>query len=224
MAQTTLDASKPGVLVVNGKKYHGKVFHVQGTELELYPIQALANAVGRRVEAVRVWERQGEIPKPLFRVTGSPHQEQRRWYSRTQIINLHQAFNRFPFTAGRPYMRAAFFALVNRLFDEGEVLNVGEIRVTVQPGVPAPRTTSGTFGTKTVSPSPVSGTQSPGHREVAQVPVAKHPTPPAPARNHVSPRQHDESAIESRRGYPTGTDRNAEEKRSDYRRRPAGHV
>lgn len=128
----TLDASKPGKLIIKGKRFRAKVFQVAGQEIELYPLQALAFAVGRSSMTIRDWEKAKLIPKPLFKIAGKPREELIRWYSRTQVINLYQAYQRFPCPPGgvdRKNLREPFFALVNLVFDEGEIIDVGNIAV-----------------------------------------------------------------------------------------------
>jgi hypothetical protein len=129
-SKTLLDATKPGVLVIGGQTYRPSIFQVGGRELELYTLGVLAKALGKIGNTVREWEYSGLIPKPIFRVSGSPRTESRRWYSRQQIVNLHQVKNRFPFSAGRPYLKGLFFAAFNRVFDEGEIIDVGQLQIT----------------------------------------------------------------------------------------------
>lgn len=124
------DATKPGVLVVGGKKFVGKVFHVASVVVELYPLQALAKAVNRQSDTMKLWEKAGWIHPPLFRVTGTPLQVLKRYYSREQIINSYQVYNRFPYAPNFPRLREQFFTLFNMVFDEGEIIDVAAIPVS----------------------------------------------------------------------------------------------
>ena len=56
----------------------------------LVGIGTLAEAVGRSVACVLVWERQKKLPEPRFRLQlpeGS-QTKQRRWYSLTQVVMI----------------------------------------------------------------------------------------------------------------------------------------
>lgn len=129
MTTVPLDQSKKRSLVIGGKKYRAHVFIPAGKEIELYSVQALARALHRNPHTLYVWERQGLLPKPLFVVTGTPLQEMRRWYSREQIVNLWQVWNRFPYANGRSQFKAAFFTALKMVFDEGEIIDVGSLKV-----------------------------------------------------------------------------------------------
>jgi hypothetical protein len=136
--KVTVDATREDVLVIDGKKYHARVFDVNGIKLELYTVGALAKALGRWIGTIQDWEKDGLIPKPIFKVTGNTHVERLRWYSRQQIVNIYQVSNRFPFTAGRPHLKDVFFTAINKVFDEGEIINVGELEIKSR-SIPAAR-------------------------------------------------------------------------------------
>lgn len=219
--KTTIDTSKPGVLIVNGKKFRGKVFQLPtGQVVELYPIQVLARALNRTDHAIRLWERAGEIPKPLFRIaSSSPAQEQRRYYSRVQIVNLHQAHNRFPFSAGRPHMRLAFFALFNAVFDEGEIIDVAGIRV---PSPQSPRVI-GKRASHSETHRPSAQNSQPQSRGTLAPPVEHAHTNAAQQSERLGgqPQPAGETTASGGR-YPASAHPRTEEKKPDYRRRPSG--
>jgi hypothetical protein len=61
---------------------------VDGLELELYPIGAVAKALGRSSRTIRRWETRGLIPPPLYeRRSRNPH-GRRRLYTRQEIEGL----------------------------------------------------------------------------------------------------------------------------------------
>lgn len=196
------DTSKAGLLIVQGKKYKAKKFHVGAQVIELYPIQVLGKAIKKSVQTIRLWERSGEFPKPLYRVTGIHLGSAKRWYSREQIINLYQAKNRFPYSAGRREFRESFFALVKAVFDEGEVIDVSTI--SVNPTKPAVKKHSD-------QPKSVSNRQvaEPAARRIAKVPRSG------------------QAVRTTQSSYPrhaASNHRNAQKEKPDYRRRPSGNV
>jgi hypothetical protein len=216
--KATLDATKPGILTINGKKYRGKVFHVNGQELEIYSIQALAQAVGRTIKSLWIWEQRGDIPRPLFTITGTRRQEMRRWYSRTQIVNLHQVSNRFPFSRGRMHFRAPFFELFNTLFDEGEIVDASQVPVTATPGIPE------VFPAQRRQRIASASAQSEGNRNVA----AQTVRPVFPVAPEIDVRGHRARPVETpgedHERHTAGIDPRVKEKTINYRRRPARSV
>lgn len=85
---------------LNGAR--GKTYRINGTDIELFTIGELARAIGRKPVTVRMWEREGWIPKPKYR-TPAPRGEQipsrptkgRRLYSREQLEFLAKAVSSF---------------------------------------------------------------------------------------------------------------------------------
>jgi len=65
----------------------GKMFELDGEQIELFPIGVLAEALDRSAHTIKLAELKGEFPKPMFRVPGS---RTKRWYSSIQILNLHR--------------------------------------------------------------------------------------------------------------------------------------
>lgn len=127
--KTQLDASKSGVLVINGKRHKPRLYSVSGRTVELYPVRVLAEALHRTPICVKNWERAGLFPKPLFKLAEDP---ERRLYSRAQIVNLWQTHNRFPFSARYHTLKQEFFALIRQVFDELEhVVDVANVTVRV---------------------------------------------------------------------------------------------
>ena len=58
---------------------------VKGVNYELFPVGALAAAVGRSAVTMRLWERNGVIPKAKFRLQNKNGIGGRRYYTRAQI-------------------------------------------------------------------------------------------------------------------------------------------
>lgn len=85
---------------LNGAR--GKIYRINGIDVELFTIGELARAIGRKPVTVRMWEREGWIPKPKYR-TPAPRGEQipsrptkgRRLYSRAQLEFLAKAVSSF---------------------------------------------------------------------------------------------------------------------------------
>jgi hypothetical protein len=245
--KATLDATKPHVLIVNGKKYRAKVFQVQGDEIEIYPLQTLAHAIGRKPPAVTAWEKNGEFPKPLFQISGTALQEKRRWYSRVQILNLHQAHNRFPFSAGKYHLRPLFFTLANLVFDEGEIIDVSQIPIKL--GTTAHAKTAARGGTVSTG-SGALATAGAGIRRTVTTEttavgkrIASEPAKPLPSRQvaatvnaryaeapaRLTERAHQvtpgtRSPDETNQRYAASPDSRPSAKRLDYRRRPASRT
>jgi hypothetical protein len=84
----------------NGAK--PKTFRVNGEEKQFFTIGDLAKALRRKPVTIRVWERQGLIPKSTYRtpkpkgsqIPGKPSNG-RRLYSREQVEFLMEAVARF---------------------------------------------------------------------------------------------------------------------------------
>lgn len=242
--KTTLDTTTPGILRINGKVYRGKIFHVEGQEIELYQMQALAYALNRGQRTIRAWEQARYLPKPLFKITGGkPGQEDRRWYSRTQIINLYQAYNRFPFSQGRPDLREPFFALVHQVFDEGEIIDVGNI--PVRTGRTAHTVAAAPGGTVSIGSQSRTDSGSGSRKSTVVAPATRYParaTEPGASRTVAPPPSYRDGDVafqpESRghRPQPTGAELadgtrhttspapHVTGQGADYRRRPKGSL
>lgn len=80
----------------------GKVYRIGGKDIELFTIGELARALARRPVTLRMWEREGWIPKATYR-TPTPRGSQipdrpakgRRLYSREQVEFLARAVASF---------------------------------------------------------------------------------------------------------------------------------
>lgn len=81
---------------LNGAK--GKHYRINGADVELFTIGELARALGKKPVTLRMWEREGWIPKSTYR-TPAPKGQQipdrpskgRRLYSREQVEFLAKA-------------------------------------------------------------------------------------------------------------------------------------
>ena len=122
-ANIQVDATKKGVLIIDGRKYRGHIYLVSGREVEVYALNVLGAAIGKSSNTIRRWEKNGELPPPLFVVVGQGVENQ-RWYSRQQIVNLYQVHNRFPFSQGKPHFREAFFSAIAHVFYEENIIDV----------------------------------------------------------------------------------------------------
>lgn len=63
-----------------------RVMEVAGVEREFYSIGALARALNREVQTIRLWERRGYLPDAVYR---APGRKKDRLYTRLQIVGLH---------------------------------------------------------------------------------------------------------------------------------------
>lgn len=62
-----------------------RMMEVRGEMREFFPIGALARALKREVQSIRVWERKNYLPEATYR---SPGRKQDRLYTRRQILGL----------------------------------------------------------------------------------------------------------------------------------------
>jgi hypothetical protein len=62
-----------------------KTFNIQGVPSEFFEVGALASALNRKVVTLRLWERNGTIPKSMYR---SP--QNNRLYTRAQIEGMRE--------------------------------------------------------------------------------------------------------------------------------------
>ena len=58
---------------------------IKGVDRELFPVGALAAAVGRSAVTMRLWERNGVLPAAKFRLQNKNNVGGRRYYTRGQI-------------------------------------------------------------------------------------------------------------------------------------------
>jgi len=63
-------------------------YMVGGVEKEFFAIGHLAQALGRRPGTIRLWEREGVIPKATYQVNSESPNGRRRLYSREQVEGL----------------------------------------------------------------------------------------------------------------------------------------
>lgn len=102
-------ASPKGMLIINGKRHLGRVFSVNGQEIELYRIGTLCAALDKSPQAVILWEKAGLLPKPMFKLTGQKVGNCKRWYSKAQVINLYRLWRLIPYGRGQGHLKTAFF-------------------------------------------------------------------------------------------------------------------
>lgn len=67
-----------------------RLFAVNGSEKEFFTVGQLASALGRRPVTIRMWEREGIIPKATFQIKAKNDDPRgrRRLYSRAQVEGL----------------------------------------------------------------------------------------------------------------------------------------
>lgn len=95
----------------------GKVYKINGEDVEMFTIGELCKAIGRKPVTVRMWESRGWIPRANFR-TPAPKGAQvpgkavkgRRLYTRIQVEFLVEAVESFPLEDQSPATWNAFRA------------------------------------------------------------------------------------------------------------------
>lgn len=71
----------------------GRVFDVEGRLIELFPLRVLASTIKKTTHTVRVWERKGMFPRPMY-ILSFENGQASRWYSKVQIANIRVAYRR----------------------------------------------------------------------------------------------------------------------------------
>ncbi|MFG2072923.1 MerR family transcriptional regulator [Nonomuraea maritima] len=93
-----------------------------GRDFDLFPIGALAAAVGRKPDTVRQWENDGIIPATQNRTTSHDVRGTRRLYTRTQILAIHHIAQEEgilpPFITKNWVTETRFVERVRAVFDE----------------------------------------------------------------------------------------------------------
>lgn len=89
----------------------GRVFHVAGAEIVLFPISVMAEAIGRDVKTVRRWEREKTWPLPMWKV---PDKRCKRWYSAAQILFVYNKHKELS-NGERGFSHSPHFPLVDFL-------------------------------------------------------------------------------------------------------------
>lgn len=119
-----VEQTTKGELLIHGKRHKGRIFTVNGEDLELYRVGALADALKKSPQTIAIWEKEGLIPKSMFRITGKGLGHCRRWYSREQIINIYQVWKLFPLTTGAGHHAKPFFEGIRKVFHQTRVVTV----------------------------------------------------------------------------------------------------
>ena len=179
-----IDQSKPGQLVIHGKKYIGKVYDINGEQFEVYRIGALAMALGKNSRTVEKWERDGLFPKPVFQMIvrkGDGHCK--RWYTRGQILNLHKVWTLFPIARGRGSTKNRFFSTAQKVF-----YKLNEVSITVEQKSDVRQNIQ-----------PVSGStaeRSTGRQDTHPAAASEHPRKET-ARTHAVGERHQQGSVRS---------------------------
>lgn len=91
-----------------------------GEIVELFTISVIAEAMDRTPQSLLNWERKGVFPKPLFKA-GSD--SQKRWYSSTQITNLHRlVWGKYHCRKNHTLDSDQFFGDIKELFYQPDVV------------------------------------------------------------------------------------------------------
>lgn len=114
---------KAGELIIHGKKYRAVVYDIDGREVELYRIGALAHALEHTVQQVCNWEREGLFPKPLYKISGG-FGNCNRWYSKEQITNLRKVWVAFPLRKGHYKCKKDFFKYARIVFYKPHIVTL----------------------------------------------------------------------------------------------------
>lgn len=69
----------------------GRLFHVGGEEIAMFPISVMADAIDRNVKTIRRWELDKLWPLPQWKV---PDKRCKRWYSSNQVIAINAEYKR----------------------------------------------------------------------------------------------------------------------------------
>lgn len=97
----------------------GKVYDINGRQVELFTIKVLAEAIDRTPQIVIRWERSGSFPAPIFVIKG----KKQRLYSKEQIINLHRLMlHRYQFRKAVTFDFKAFCRDVKAIFYQPHVV------------------------------------------------------------------------------------------------------
>lgn len=76
------------------QRKRGRVFECDGRRVELFPLSVLARAIGKTEQSIKLWEKAGKFPRPMFTV---PIQKKiTRWYSKEQIANIRALYKQYP--------------------------------------------------------------------------------------------------------------------------------
>lgn len=94
----------------------GRIFIVEGKEVELYPLNVLVGVLCRTAQTIYAWEKKYGFPPALWRVSND--QRKKRWYSRKQIVSIAAIYNHFGRLKGRENKQhlTTFIAAVRQVF------------------------------------------------------------------------------------------------------------
>jgi hypothetical protein len=65
-----------------------RIYKVHGSDMELFTVGQLAQALNRRPVTIRLWERQGVIPRSTYQRNSEDPRGRRRLYSRAQVEGM----------------------------------------------------------------------------------------------------------------------------------------
>lgn len=70
-------------------KFGGKLFDLDGRQIKLFQPRVFAASVDRSTQTVQNWSDAGQLPQPIFHVTGTRY---KRWYSAAQITMANKVW------------------------------------------------------------------------------------------------------------------------------------
>ena len=106
----------------------GSEFELEGVAVELFTVGILAEAMDRTNQSLLKWEKRGQIPKPMFQLEGN----KRRWYSSTQVTNLHRlVWGKYQCRKNHTLVLSAFFRDVGTVFYANRIVvtETGDIKI-----------------------------------------------------------------------------------------------
>lgn len=93
VAEIAFEVFDKDTLLYKTVRRHGRRFKTTvDTEVDLFPVSVLAESIGRTIQTIILWEREGLFPAPMYVV---PDTRKKRWYSRDQILGLARLMKRY---------------------------------------------------------------------------------------------------------------------------------
>jgi len=119
LAKIHFDVYDRDTKMIKRVERRGRRFKVTAdTEVDLFPISVLAEALDRTTQTIMQWERLGLFPKPMYIVTETIRI--RRWYSRDQILGIVKLMKRYKkakkTAIGMHFDKEGFLAAVREQF------------------------------------------------------------------------------------------------------------
>lgn len=106
----------------------GTEFDLDGVAVELFTIGVLAASMDRTSQSLLKWEKAEHLPKPMYQLEGN----KRRWYSSTQVTNLHRlVWGRYQCRKNHTISLDMFFKDVRTVFYSQHIVvtEAGDIKI-----------------------------------------------------------------------------------------------